>query len=94
MTKTHKFVDEEAEKVLLLLGLRTKEICEEGEGLGANIGEWVKGERLEDLEYGEEVLLEPILEVPDEEVRIRDIWVEKWLITKVSVSVVEKEDNM
>ena len=85
MTKTHKFVDEEAEKVLLLLGLRAKEVCEKGESLCADVVEGVEGKGLEDLEDGEEVFLEPILEVPEEKVSILDIRVEKRLIAKVSV---------
>ncbi len=82
--RTHEFVCKEAEKVLLLLGLGTKEVGEEGESLSTDIVERVKGKCLKDLEDGEEVLLEPILKVPNEEVRIGDIWVEEWLIAEVS----------
>ena len=49
----------------------------------ANIGEWVEGERLEDLQNGEEILLEPVLEVPHEKVRVGDIGVKKRLVAKV-----------
>ena len=53
-----------------MLGLGAKESGEEGKGLCADVGEGIEGEGLEDLEYGEEILLEPILEVPYKQVLV------------------------
>ena len=68
---------------MLLLRLRAEEGSEEHKRLRANIGEWVEGERLENLQDGEEILLQPILEVPHEKVRVGDIGVKERLVAKV-----------
>ena len=62
-----------------------KEGREEGEGLGADVGEGVEGESFKDLEDGEEILLEPIFEVSDKEVCVRNIRMKQRLVTEVSV---------
>ena len=82
---TYQLVDEEPEQILLLLGLRAKEGSEERECLRADVRERVERECLEDLKHGEEVLLEPVLEVPDEEVRICPVGVQQRLVTEVPV---------
>ena len=56
-----------------MLWLRAEEVGEKCESLGANVVERIEGESLEDLEDGEEVFLEPILEVPDEKVSVLGI---------------------
>ena len=68
---------------MLLLRLRAEEGSEERECLCADIGEWVERERLENLQDGEEVFLQPILEVPHEKVSVGDIRMEKRLVAKV-----------
>ena len=68
---------------MLLLGLRAKEGSEERECLCANIGERVEGERLEDLQNREEILLQPVFKVPHEKVRVGDIGMKKRLVAKV-----------
>ena len=70
---------------MLLLRLRAKESGEKGKGLCADIVEGVEGEGLEDLEDGEEVFLEPVFEVPDEEMCVRDVRMKQRLVTEVSV---------
>ena len=59
-----------------MLGLCAKEVGEKGECLGTDVVEGVKGEGFENLEDGEKVFLEPVLEVPDEEMLVLDIRVE------------------
>ena len=80
---TYELVHEETKEVLLLLRLRAEESSEERECLRTNIGERIEGERLEDLQNGEEILLQPILEVPHEKVRAGNIRMEKRLVAKV-----------
>ena len=67
---TYQLVHEEPEQILLLLGLRAKEGGEERECLRADVRERVEREGLEDLEHGEEVLLQPVLERPNNEMLI------------------------
>ena len=68
---------------MLLLRLGAEQGSEERKRLRANIGEWVEGERLENLQDREEILLEPVFEVPHEKVRVGDIRMEKGLVAKV-----------
>ena len=68
---------------MLLLWLRAEQGSEERKRLRANIGERIEGERLEDLQDGEEILLQPVFEVPHEKVRVGDIGVQKGLVAKV-----------
>ena len=83
--ETHKLVHEEPEQILLLFGLRAKEGGEERECLRADVRERVEREGLEDLEHGEEVLLQPVLEVPDEKMRVCPVGVQQRLVTEVPV---------
>jgi hypothetical protein len=43
---SYELVDEKTEEVLLLLGFVTEEGEDECEGLGADIRQWVQGQRL------------------------------------------------
>ena len=70
---TYQLVHEEPEQILLLLGLRAKEGGKERECLRTHVREWVEREGLEDLEHGKEILLQPVLEVPDKEVRVSPV---------------------
>ena len=54
----------------------------------ANIGQRIERERLEDLEDGEEVFLEPILKIPDEEVGVGPIRMKERLVAEVPARTV------
>ena len=46
-------------------------------------GEGETRQHLEYLKEGEEELLQPIFEVPDDEVLICYVWVQQWLVTEI-----------